>query len=142
MEHSYPSLRMKPKVLLICCSQLSYEIWAAKEMKLGPLDLKLISIPGGPAALANRDIVPDDYNSLRAHIRFLTNEFPSIEEAWGLNHAPCGHYVKHLRRSGNERKDLFVIQQELSEITQKKARAFFAIPVEVGSEYAVFEEIE
>jgi hypothetical protein len=145
---SFNALRRTPSTLLIICSQVSYEEWAAKELGLGPLDIKLISVPGGPAALAYRDMVPADWSKLRYDICFLVEEFPSIRTVIAVNHGNhgkkggCGYYVKVLKIGPQEETDMPIIAQQLRTIAPgKEIRTFYAGLVETGGTELVFKEV-
>ena len=139
---SYHALRKEPKVLLICCSQLSYEEWAKHDLRLEPMDAQLISIPGGPAALAHRHKVPERYFELKKNIRLMLKKFPSIQTVIALNHEDCGYYEEVLKLKGREKMDLRSIARELSSMADdKNVETFFAKPVKLASKKLEFQQI-
>ncbi len=144
----YLALRRNPSTLVIVCSQLSYEGWATQELGLGPLDVKLISVAGGPAALAHGDLVATDYTRMCECVSFLLAEFPSIHTVIGINHGNngrkggCGYYEKVLKIVGGEKSDLPKIARQLAILAKDKTiRTFYAGLVETGGSKVVFEEV-
>jgi len=139
---SYHALRKEPKVLLICCSQLSYEEWAKHDLRLEPMDVQLISIPGGPAALAHRHRVPEKYSELKKDIKLMLKKFPSIHTVIAVNHEDCGYYEEVLKFKGREEIDLGSIARKLAIMASgKNIETFFAKPIKPGSEKLEFQQI-
>ncbi len=141
MTTSYSALRKAPTTLLICCSQLSYEEWAAEELGLEPLSIMPISVWGGPVALAHSNIAPADWARLRDQTRFFLEEFASIHTVIAVPHEGCGYRSKVLKINSDGREDLPVIAQQLGMFAiGKKIRMFYARPVEPGSVEHIFYE--
>ena len=144
------ALRTHPRALIICCSQVSFEEFARRQLALDKLDYIGPQVAGGPGSLAYGDRperlihvneVLIHRKLLRDNIGLLLCEFPTVEEIVIIGHRGCGWYRNNVLPGYDEREDLALIAHDLCVHTGKKVRMFFAQPIAVGSNVLDFFEI-
>lgn len=127
----------KPTCCRVCCSdprfRNAFRDWTIDELGLNQGQFVPINIAGGPAVLAHKDKMPDQYEFLMEQIKFFLHHFPSINKVVIVGHEDCGFYSRipgHPDLTHKEKKDLHravtALSKELNDIEILASYAFFA----------------
>lgn len=134
------------KVIIVACFdsgfQLAFRRLINEELKLESHEFVLISVAGGPGALAHPIKCHNDFLFLERQINFCLKHFRSIEKIILLGHEDCEYYNEIIELPNKEKKDLKQAGKLTNVLSQKPVELFFASFSGPGQTGIMFEEVE